>query len=264
MSDTESDEQVDGRSSPEPVQNPTAARPIVEVTVLSVALLVLAAAVTWRIPALDQPQVPAEAWAPWVLSFTFGATLLTVFRIEFRGNAILFSLSEIPLIFALVYLDPLTGLAARLVASAVVFGLIKRPPLHKQLFNLAMFAFETALAYSIVRNMLPMGDVSDARMVLSSTAAVTAAGIFGSIAVALAVSRFVGDTLRHIVDELRAAWVLAVNGAMAGAIASAIPLPRRFPASLLAAGIVTHRAGPEGRGSAITCRASVRGPASRQ
>ncbi|WP_051063468.1 bifunctional diguanylate cyclase/phosphodiesterase [Ilumatobacter nonamiensis] len=195
-------------------------RAVAEVVALSIALTAIAWALASRIETVQEPVVDGGPWTQVILSVAFGATLLTVFRIEFRGNAILFSLSEIPMIFALVYLDPVAGVVARLAASAVVFGVVKRPPLYKQLFNLAMFTFETALAYMVMRELLPPIGMSDLRLVLSATVAVTVAGVFGSIAVALAVSRFVGDTLRHIVDELRAAWVLVVNAAMAGAMLS--------------------------------------------
>jgi diguanylate cyclase (GGDEF)-like protein len=195
-------------------------RPAIEIVMLSFGLLVAAALFAALLPDLDQSILPSNRWTIWILAFAFGATLLTVFRIEFRNNAILFSLSEIPLTFALVFLPPAEGLAGRICASALVYTIIKRPPLQKQFFNLAMFAFETMAAYYFVRQMLSPDEMSDVSLVLASTASVALAGILGSVAVALAVSRFVGDTLRHIVDELKAAWVLVVNAAMAGALLS--------------------------------------------
>ena len=194
--------------------------PTWEVIGLSIGLLCLAGALIALLPDFADAQRPSPGWAIVLLAAGFGATLLTVFRIEFRENAILFSLSEIPLVFALVFFDPMTGIATRLVSSALVFALIKRPPLHKQLFNLSLFVFETSVAYLIVRELIGGQTVSDLELIVAATAAVTAAGTLGSVAVALAVSRFVGDTLRHIVDELKAAWVLVVNGAMAGALLS--------------------------------------------
>jgi diguanylate cyclase (GGDEF)-like protein len=195
-------------------------RPTTEVIVLSFGLAVAAWLVSIGLWDMDAALHPAGLWATAILALAFAATLLTVFRIEFRGNAILFSLSEIPLTFALVYLDPVTGIMCRVLASAVVFGLVKRPPIHKQLFNLALFAFETSVAYLIIRSILDPNPDSDVQLVLASTASVTTAGAIGSVAVAIAVSRFVGDTFRRIIDDLKAVWVLVVNGAMAGALLS--------------------------------------------
>jgi diguanylate cyclase (GGDEF)-like protein len=203
-------------------------RPILEVLGLSVVLALLAGGFIFLIPDLGSSQLPSGPFAVAILAVAFGGTLLTVFRIEFRQNAILFSLSEIPLTFALLYLAPLTGIATRVGASLIVFSLIKRPPVYKQFFNLSMFAFETSAAYLMVRLFLESRSSSDVEFILASTSAVTIAGVSGSVAVALAVSRFSGDTLRHIVDELKAAWVLLVNAAMAGALLSLFLLSPTF------------------------------------
>ena len=157
---------------------------------------------------------PSPLWFAPVACFAFGTSLLAVFRIEFRENAILFLLSEIPLVFAIVYLPPVTGVFSRLVGSVIVFVLVKRLPLHKLLFNLSMFTFEIAIAYFLLRH-LPHNN-EDSAVVMAAAVSVTVAGIFGSVAVALAVSRFSGDTLRHIVDELKSDWVIVVNASMAG------------------------------------------------
>ncbi len=97
-----------------------ARRATFEVMGLTVLVTALALLATFAVADLSSALRPSDLWAVPVIAVGFGATLLTVFRIEFRGNAILFSLSEIPLIFALVYLDPIAGIVCRLVASAVV------------------------------------------------------------------------------------------------------------------------------------------------
>lgn len=135
---------VDGVPSPSATNRPT-----LEVIGLSILLTIAACLVAAGIPDLGEALRPSGSLAAPLLALGFGTTLLTYFRIEFRGNAILFSLSEIPLIFALVYLDPITGLTCRLVASLAIFALVKRSPVHKVLFNLALFGLETSVAYLI-------------------------------------------------------------------------------------------------------------------
>ncbi len=97
-------------------------------------------------------------------------------------------------------------------------ALIKRPPVYKLLFNLALFWLETSVAYLIMHSVFSPDAASDVDVVLASTLAVTAAGIVGSVGVAIAVSRFVDDPLGRILDDLKAVWVLVVNGAMGGAL----------------------------------------------
>ena len=129
-----------------------ARRATFEVMGLTVLVTALALLATFAVADLSSALRPSDLWAVPVIAVGFGATLLTVFRVEFRGNAILFSLSEIPLIFALVYLDPIAGIVCRLVASAVVYALIKKPPVYKLLFNLALFWLETSVAYLIMHS----------------------------------------------------------------------------------------------------------------
>ncbi len=205
-------------------------RQTVEVVGLSLILATIAGLTIAFLPDLDASLRPSGRWAVLIIAVGFATTLLTVVRIEFRENAILFSLSEIPLAFAVVFLEPVTGTVCRIVASGLVFALVKRPPIHKQLFNLSLFAFETSVAYLVIRTVLVPDPGADIEVILSVTAAVTIAGAAGSIAVAIAVSRLVGDTLRRIVDDLKAVWVLAVNGAMAGALLSLFLLSPTFAA----------------------------------
>ena len=205
-------------------------RQTVEVVGLSIILAGIAGLTIAVLPDLEPPCVRRGLWAAALIALGFATTLLTVVRIEFRENAILFSLSEIPLAFAVVFLDPVTGTLCRIVASGLVFALVKRPPIHKQLFNLALFAFETSVAYLVIRTVLVPDPGSDIEVILCATVAVTIAGAAGSVAVAIAVSRLVGDTLRRIVDDLKAVWVLVVNGAMAGALLSLFLLSPTFAA----------------------------------
>jgi diguanylate cyclase (GGDEF)-like protein len=205
-------------------------RQTVEVVALSIILAGVASLTIGFLPDIGDSLRPSGTWAGLVIALGFATTLLTVVRIEFRGNAILFSLSEIPLAFAVVFLDPVLGTLCRVVASGLVFALVKKPPIHKQFFNLSLFAFETSVAYAAIRTVCVPDARSDIEVILCATVAVTLAGSAGSIAVAIAVSRLVGDTLRRIVDNLKLVWALVVNGAMAGALLSLFLLSPTFAA----------------------------------
>lgn len=212
---SETTDEAAARSATRSPRHATAA-----VVVLSFFLLGTSAVLVSQTPRLDASTWSSAIWATPLLGVVFGITLLTVVRIEFRGNALLLSLSEIPLVFAAVFLAPIEGLGARLVASALIWTLVKRTPLHKLLFNLAMFSLEISFVYWIVRQIFDVDDAVGVRTVLVVTAAVTMAGIIGSVCVALAISRYEGNTIDHLVDELKSGWVLVVNAAMAGALLS--------------------------------------------
>jgi diguanylate cyclase (GGDEF)-like protein len=205
-------------------------RQTVEIVGLSILLAGMACLTIAFLPDLHDSLRPSGSWAPIVIALGFATTLLTFVRIEFRENAILFSLSEIPLAFAVVFLDPVLGTLCRIVASGLVYAIVKRPPIHKQFFNLSLFAFETSVAYVVIRTVLIPDAQSDIQVTLSATVAVIIAGAAGSVVVAIAVSRLVGDTLRRIIDDLKAIWVLVVNGAMAGALLSLFLLSPTFAA----------------------------------
>ncbi|WP_420453458.1 EAL domain-containing protein [Ilumatobacter sp.] len=191
-----------------------------EVIGLSAALALSAVALMLLTPDRAVAQVPSATWTTALILLAFGLSLLIVIRIQFRHDAVLFSASEIPFLFALVYLAPFEALAVRLLASAFVYVTIKRSPAHKILFNLAMFASELAIAYFVMRSILPIDEMSDSAIVLVAAGSVAIGEVWGSVAVSLAVSLFVGDTFRHIVDELKSAWVLLVNVALAGILLS--------------------------------------------
>ncbi|MFK8025429.1 MAG: EAL domain-containing protein [Ilumatobacter sp.] len=198
----------------------TARRPAVEVVALALGLALLTAFLLRTIGLSSDSILEADGWAGPVLGVTFAVTLLTTLRIEMRGNAVLLSLSEIPLVFAALYLAPVEGVLARVVASAVVLGVIRRSAAPKLVFNLALFAFETAAVFWLTRQLLPEGADDGVRTVAAVTGSVMAVEVIGTVLVAVAVSRFGGDAIRRIAENLQRAWVLAVNVAMAGALLS--------------------------------------------
>jgi diguanylate cyclase (GGDEF)-like protein len=195
-------------------------RQTIEILGLSLVLLATASAINALLPDLGSTLRPSEIWAMPILGVAFAATLLTVVRVEFRQNAILFSLSEIPLAFSIVFLTPVASVVCRVVASGLIFAFVKKPPIHKQLFNLALFAFETSIAYLVIRTILRPSAQSDIEIILAATLSVIAASAAGSVVVTIAVSRLLGDPLRRLIDDLKANWVIIVNGAMAGALLS--------------------------------------------
>ena len=60
------------------------------------------------------------------------------------------SLSEVPTIVALVFLGPGVAIGVRIV-GAMSTVLLRRPGVHKCIFNVSLFFFETAIDYVVQR-----------------------------------------------------------------------------------------------------------------
>jgi len=213
---TEEDSEV-GRSAVRWRRVPTRS-PKIDVCLLAFFLFAVGAALIWSIPDSAAPIRPSPDWFPAAIAVMFGISLLVVFHVEFRREAFSFSLSEVPIAVAVVFLAPVDGVLVRLVGAAVALVVIRRPPLFKLLFNLSAFTAEIALAYVISQALLSDGEPSDTKIVLVVSVATLAAVVTGSVAVSVAISRFEGDTLRRVVDELKSAWIFVVNAATAGIV----------------------------------------------
>ena len=88
----------------------------------------------------------APVWLPVAVLVAFAVAEHAVFYLEHRREAIAFSLSEVPSVFALVFLDIRVAVAVRVVGSLAAKFVTHRPPPFKMLFNAGVFAFEAAAA----------------------------------------------------------------------------------------------------------------------
>lgn len=191
---------------------------VADVVLLSVVLIAVSLPVYLVLPNTGSTLRASSDTFLGLLAVLFGVSVVTVFHVEFRREAFSFSLSEVPLVLAVVFVAPVPGLLARLAGSLVALLIFRKPPLYKLLFNLSLFTFETSIVFAITRMLV--GDVQDSDTLLVAGAAGGAliASIVGSVAISVAISRFEGNTIRRVVDELRSSWVLVVNAATAAII----------------------------------------------
>ncbi len=197
--------------------------PTTDILLVAVLLFAVGIAALRAAPDVESSLRATPDWLPLVVAGIFGALILVVFHVEFKREAISFSLSEVPLAIAVVFLVPAEGLAARIVGGGAALLLLRRPPLYKLIFNLGLFTAEVGIAYLVTGFLLRGTEPNDAQTVLAILVATLVAGVVGSVAVSAAVSRVEGDTLRRVIDELRTAWILVVN-ASAAAIVVALAL----------------------------------------
>ena len=201
IQDTTHGEGVSGRGGPRAA-----------ILVLSSVIIAVGAGIFATIPLLHSPLRESSPWLTVFVGALFCLAQVTVFNIEFRREAIAISVSEVPLVIALVFVAPTDALAARLIGCAVAFTLFRRLPPHKILFNLAIFTIETAIAYRLMRPLVDVGETSDTVVVLTTAAAAVVASIIGSIVIAVAISRFEGGGFQRIIDEVKSSWWSSSTG----------------------------------------------------
>jgi diguanylate cyclase (GGDEF)-like protein len=120
------------------------------VTGLIVALLSIVAVTA--VPFLGEPAFLARPVLPWwAVTCGYLLTESFVLHIQVRRDAHTISLSEIPLVLGLFMAAPQDLLLGRVVASAVVFVVVRRVGPVKSVFNVALGLAEVAVAVAVFR-----------------------------------------------------------------------------------------------------------------
>ncbi len=107
-------------------------------------------------------QIPAPDPAfdiPWpAMAVMFLAAEAAVVHYQFRQDAHSFSMSEVPLIIGLYFMEPVPLILAQLLGTFVVLAVHRRLPAVKVAFNLTQFALQTASAALAFRLLVSTGD----------------------------------------------------------------------------------------------------------
>jgi len=115
--------------------------------------LLALSAVAWATGLVDSWRIPSPLHIPWpVFAIAFAGADLFELHFEFRRERHAITLSEAPLIPALVFCGPIGVLAARLAGAVAAMALHRTSPV-KVLFNLAVDALEVTVVTAI---MLPV------------------------------------------------------------------------------------------------------------
>ena len=138
---------------------------------------------------------PTGWWAFVTVVVLFGVFEYVVFNVEFRHEAISFSLSEIPTALALVFLSPAGALLARLPISLLVLLVVRRNPPYKLAFNLSMFSVELLLSIELFRVLVDWWGGSDGAVIAAVTVSLLLIVPLSSVMISVAIGRFEGDTL---------------------------------------------------------------------
>ena len=143
-----------------------------------------------------------------ILTAGFAAAVLTPVSFHYRGDTIMFALTEIPLLVGLVFVVPWQLILVKVVGEAVGLGLVRRQALLKLSFNLTSGAAAAAAAavvyHAVVHGYLPVSPFGW----LAGTAALAAAAVVAQVMFHVVV-RLNGDRLpRRTAPEVRTAVLL--------------------------------------------------------
>ena len=162
---------------------------------------------------------PSGWWMVLVIAVAFGLAERTVFHFEFRREAISASISEVPLVLALVYLPPWQAVAARIVGSLLIIVLQWRSPLHKLLFNAALFTLEIAVAYRIIGLVTGAFGHSTTAMLFGAALAAAVPTLIDAVLVSAVISLVEGGFKERALYELRLfGWIAPLNSMAAAAL----------------------------------------------
>ncbi len=207
--------------------------PLARVAAVVAALLALTALLLPYALAAPPPAAgPDLPW--WLLTVLFALVEVHVLHVQVRREAQTVSLCEIPLVLGLFFSEPAELLLARLVGPLVVFLLVRKQPLVKVAFNVALLSANVSAAM-VVFSLLHLGPITSTWTAWSASyAAVAAAGVLDAVATTLAIAAFEGrlhrgDLLREpVVEASRAMGVatiaLVAVYALTLDVASALPL----------------------------------------
>ncbi len=191
----------------------TSSRPVLAVLVL-IAALVCAASATFFRDDTWEAAVTSPWWMPVAVITGFALAERYSFFLEYRREAISFTMSEVPMVFALIYLGPGTAVIARTVVGLAVILRSNRTPLLKVSFNGALFAFETAFAFAVCSWIVGRVGTSEPTLLVAVGASAVAASVVGAVAVHLAIGVFEGGLLRRLVGELPISIATGALGAV--------------------------------------------------
>ena len=199
--------------------NAPARRTVARICALAALVGAAAVAVTLLLPDLAGSSRPAPWWVVPLIAIAFAVAEKTVFHFEFRREAISFSLSEVPMAFALVYLAPGPAIAARIIGSLAVISFQWRSRYYKLLFNAAVFALEVAIAYQVVRFAVGRWPESSVALLVAIVPATALATIVGSVLFSIAIALVEGNARERLTGELRVtAWMAPINALVAAAV----------------------------------------------
>jgi diguanylate cyclase (GGDEF)-like protein len=154
--------------------------------ILIAGMATLAMALTWPVKDLASLDTPFQL--PWfaLIPLVFLGEVAIV-SLRFRRDAHVFSMSELPLVIGLFFINPAGLIAAQLIGNALALGVGRRQPPEKLAFNLSLLTLQAALAVTVFRAIVsgtdPLGAGGSFGTLLAVGVGVVAANVLINIAI---------------------------------------------------------------------------------
>lgn len=161
---------------------------------------------------------------PWVvLGAGFFVAEATALHIEIRREAHSLSLSGLPLLLGILSVSPVTLVLVRLAGSALALAAVRRRTGLKLIWNLSLFAAETAAAIAVASFALSGGPPATILDWLLLLAAVLIAELIGLVAVPIVIMVAEGELRLPLFAQIgRSQLIAAVSSTFAMVVAGAM------------------------------------------
>ncbi|HUF98276.1 MAG TPA: bifunctional diguanylate cyclase/phosphodiesterase [Ilumatobacter sp.] len=155
-------------------------------------------------------------WAFVAAAVLFGLFEYIVFSWHVRREGMSFSLSEVPIALALVFLSPWLALVARLPFSLAVLVFARRNSYLKVLYNSSNYVFDLMFAVMLTRLLVRWWGTTDVAVIAASASALALVVPVDLVLTGFAISRFEGGFAKRVIVEFKASWwMFAVNAGIA-------------------------------------------------
>lgn len=131
--------------------------PYAKIWLLNVAVVAAAVGLMPLVELFDGPEAAITIPA-WLMVALVVAAESSVVHFRFRRDSFTFSLSEIPLVLGLYFMEPMTFIAAHAVGNIIAFGVLRRNTPIKLVFNVAQFALQAVASVAVFRAAIQLGD----------------------------------------------------------------------------------------------------------
>ncbi|MDW3216028.1 MAG: bifunctional diguanylate cyclase/phosphodiesterase [Ilumatobacteraceae bacterium] len=203
-------------------------RPDVQVAAITLGMLAVAVGLYALLSDPRDATVDTGWWAIVSVAVAFGAFEYSVFNVVFRRHGIAFSMSEIPMAIALVFVSPAAALIARLSVSVIVLLTKRRNRGVKLAFNTVLLVLDLMLTYTLFRALVSWWGDGPVGLICGAVLAPVVTALATSVLISTAISRYEGDLRERVVAEISGTWwlypVTSVLGAMTLALALIEPV----------------------------------------
>ena len=219
-----------------PIRSKLSANPTVRIWLFTIAVAIGALVLLAGSGLRGSSLLGSPWWTAVVVTVGYVIANRFQLRLEYRDDTVFLAVTEVPTAFALLFLDPVTAVIARLVGTLPLLIRKGRHNLDNSVFNAVMLVFEIAVAFRVLEWVTGGSAPSDLRIVVAILLAVFSAlttsfvGVCGALACGH--GRFFG-TLR---EELPTAAVLTPTIASTATFAA---IPALLDQYLVALGLIS-------------------------